>query len=1120
MSFHQNFTKEFSKAIRDRGDVYYHSGLVTIVRDSAHELNALVRGTRTYGVTLFWLDAKSVVAECSCPYFNQSSFCKHIWATLVAIGEDGSAFTAGLNPKQSVTLCDAQILDQDDEGFIGDELYQPFEQVQPLDQDHFGPPTAQQPPISSRNWREYLSQMKRLQAAAPPSIQDLLTPTTSVLIHYILSAPNDDILCVSFYQLETSGEEKKLTSITIADNPDTWRFTAEDRQLLLRLWVSNRQPAAAEWEPDGSPHGVNAEDATPYFLLDSLGSEDLLAALTRTGRCYWVNDDDGGLEQAKVLHWDGDQTWKFALDLQHNGPGGGRPGYSLRGFLHRGSATVDLKDLSCLQFGGVGVYEDRLLRIDDANGAFFQWMKLLYQTGQLDIYARDVDAFISDFYELAETPSLTWPENFPWRWEDHYDPVPRMVIRNLAETGSPKNRDLRANLWFDYGPGASFQLRDNRTKEAVVEDHTVIPRQHDKEVAYLKQLTEHGISFADNRDWDMTFAWDRLKDLCQEFSQRGWVVEAEGRQLRAARTLNGHVASSGIDWFDVTVQADFAGNVVGLPRLLRASAEGQNLILLDDGSFGLLPEEWLQRFGPLARLGKQDPNGADKIRLQKSQGLFLNPLAEEFDFTVDRNFAKLREQIKSFNGIQPQHPTRGFQGELRDYQRDGLAWLHFLRDFGFGGCLADDMGLGKTVQVLALLHDYKQKLRAENRRPSLVVVPKTLMYNWQQEAKTFTPRLKVALYEGSRRDELLEDLASYDFVLMTYGILRQDIALLADYTFAYVILDEAQAIKNFQAQTAQASRHIQAEHRLVLSGTPVENHLGELGSLFEFLNPGMFGSKGVKELGRLRKSEQLTPLIQGLKPLILRRTKEQVLTELPGKVEQTLYCELTGRQRKDYHQMRDFFRESLKEKVADQGLERSSMHVLQALMRLRQAACHPGLIDPKRAGASSSKLDLLCHQIEELTEQGHKALVFSQFTKLLAIVRAQLDKRGISYEYLDGRTRKREDKVARFQTDESCQVFLISLKAGGVGLNLTAADYCFILDPWWNPAVEMQAVDRIHRIGQKNQVFAYRVIAKDTVEEKIIELQKQKKELSDAIITADGGFLRSMTADDLEMLLS
>jgi SNF2 family DNA or RNA helicase len=476
-----------------------------------------------------------------------------------------------------------------------------------------------------------------------------------------------------------------------------------------------------------------------------------------------------------------------------------------------------------------------------------------------------------------------------------------------------------------------------------------------------------------------------------------------------------------------------------------------------------------------------------------------------------------RSELKKFAGIDAADPPAAFQGELRGYQREGLGWLHFLRKFGFGGCLADDMGLGKTVQVLA-------HLAGRRRGSTLIVVPRSLVFNWKQEAARFAPKLKVLDHTGTLRERSTTAFKDYNLILTTYGTLRRDAALLAEFPFDTCVLDESQAAKNANTDTAKAVKLIQANHRLALSGTPIENHLGELWTLFDFLNPGMLGHAALfgSEAGSLRTPAPETRAFfaQALRPFILRRTKEQVAKDLPEKTEQTIFCDLELEQRKLYDELRDHYRLSLLATVDELGLKRTKIQVLAALLRLRQAACHPGLIDRELAAGDCAKLDVLLPQLHEIAEEGHKALVFSQFTSFLAIVKDRLDQAGVCYEYLDGKTRDRAARVERFQTDPACKLFLISLKAGGVGLNLTAADYVFLLDPWWNPAAEAQAIDRTHRIGQTKPVFAYRLIAKGTVEEKVLELQKSKRELADSILGGDDRLITELKREDLELLLS
>jgi SNF2 family DNA or RNA helicase len=442
------------------------------------------------------------------------------------------------------------------------------------------------------------------------------------------------------------------------------------------------------------------------------------------------------------------------------------------------------------------------------------------------------------------------------------------------------------------------------------------------------------------------------------------------------------------------------------------------------------------------------------------------------------------------------------------------------------------MGLGKTVQVLALLSGRRLGKKKDDPGPSLVVVPRSLVFNWRQEAARFTPELRVLDHTGSARNRDSLAPGGEHLIITTYGTLRQDIAQLREVEFDYVILDEAQAIKNATTASAKAARLLRGRHRLALTGTPIENRVEELWSLFEFLNPGMLGtSAAFKALARLRpktprhtgpthEASELPLIARALRPVILRRTKARVAPELPPKVEQTLMVELEPAQRRIYDDLLVHYRRSLLPYVDKMGMARSQIKILEALLRLRQAACHPALIAKTRDDAPSAKLDVLVPMLEEAAVEGHKSLVFSQFTSFLALLRERLDEKNMDYAYLDGATQNRQSIVERFQDDLACRVFLISLRAGGHGLNLTAAEYVFLLDPWWNPAVEAQAIDRAHRIGQQQHVIATRLVARDTIEEKILELQRSKRELADAILSEDRGALSLIGREELELLLS
>ncbi|WP_436714882.1 DEAD/DEAH box helicase [Roseiconus lacunae] len=625
---------------------------------------------------------------------------------------------------------------------------------------------------------------------------------------------------------------------------------------------------------------------------------------------------------------------------------------------------------------------------------------------------------------------------------------------------------------------------------------------------------------------NVTLAPSDFLRFVETMQNAGWEINAQGAPLRQASNFRASVTTSDVDWFDLDGEVEFNEQSVALPTLLQAIGNGQQTIQLDDGSVGMIPIQWLSKFGGIE---KSAESVDDKLRFHRSQGLMLDLLLSEVeDVDFDRNYLKFLKQIKSFTGIKAANSVKSFRGDLREYQRLGLGWLKFLNQLGCGGCLADDMGLGKTIQVLAMLESRRKRRtgKDEIRKPSIVVVPKSLVFNWIEETQKFAPKLIIRNHTGPERkldwDAFLANPQSADVVLTTYQTMRIDIEKLRQLDYDYAILDEAQAIKNPKSQVAKASRILRAEHRLAMTGTPVENHLGDLWSIFDFLNPGMLGrtptTRQLPDMQDDSEREQVRLISQSLRPFILRRTKSEVLTELPEKIEQTLACSMSPKHQKLYNELRDHFRMMLSQKVEEVGLKKAKIHVLAALMRLRQAACDPRLVDPN-SKVRGSKVEELIERLDELMQEGRKTLVFSQFTSLLHLVKKDLRAKGWDYEYLDGQTTSREAKVKRFQSDDDCKLFLISLKAGGTGLNLTSAESVFILDPWWNPATEAQAIDRAHRMGQTRCVNAYRMICKDTIEEKIIELKRSKQQLADAIIGEDKSLISQLTADDLHALL-
>lgn len=543
--------------------------------------------------------------------------------------------------------------------------------------------------------------------------------------------------------------------------------------------------------------------------------------------------------------------------------------------------------------------------------------------------------------------------------------------------------------------------------------------------------------------------------------------------------------------------------------LLSAWRNNRSLVPLMDGGYAPLPARWLQEHGPLLAelLEARDVDG----RVERNATAALVELLEDTRGEVPPDLRRLRTWLEGGEGLPDVPPPDGIRADLRPYQRAGFQWLRFLRDMDLNGILADDMGLGKTVQSLVAMVD------AGGRH--LVVAPTSVLSNWVNEAKRFAPGLKVNLYHGP--DRTLDPTA--DLTLTSYALLRLDRDLLAQTEWTYFVLDEAQNIKNARSQTARSACALRSHHRLCLTGTPVENRLEELWSLFRFLMPGLLGSEKAFrdrfvrpiEAGDIKAREQLRSRV---KPYVLRRLKQQVATELPPLTEIVIRCPLEEPQRRVYDTVRMAARADVQRALAEAG-RASTMQVLEALLRMRQACCDPSLLPGDiGADAGAAKLDVMEELLVELVSEGHKALVFSQWTSLLDRAQERLAALGITWARLDGSTRNRQDVIDTFQADDGPPVFLLSLKAGGTGLNLTAADYVLHLDPWWNPAVERQATDRAHRIGQDKPVVSYKLIAEGTVEERILDLQDAKRDLAEAAIGAEGGFVKALSADELRSL--
>ncbi len=1154
MSLAEAVRSEFSTKDRQRGEAYLRGRRVKLLASTETGCRFSVQGSaRTpYDVDLDWSELPDgVEGVCSCPQFEEAGICKHVWAALCTADKLGLTPTSGLpqevdfyTPETWTAPYEDEDDYDDDEGDVGRSSFAMIQQMaknllDPLRQRMGGrsnqPPAKnkaagkvaktpawhsgvlQEPPRSTRN------------LTTQRNWEQLGTQKTTRLV-YLLNLEetrrhSQVVVDVGVQAQLKNGGWGKLQSHGLFHNKIS-ELAPEDRELCRALLG---QESGSEYEYSYS-YGRNYASPSRYRIGADVQAE-LLPKLCASERfCIDNVRTNTTATEPITMKWlpDGPLEYQIVATAEPK-----KKQWRLRGeFLWAGAPMKESLPLIIMQHGLCIGYDWIGLWNHHCD---FRWVCALSEQEEMIVPFADRQAFLTELWRSGQPPAIVGDSALALGTEVG-QPLPRLEVypnpelpKNAPRFEQARANELYADVKFAYGDRlVAPESVDQAWFESDVPHVTV--RNIEREGELLAEISALGVShrrvdyYSKNKAGNIQFPTKKLSEIVETLVARGWHVSAENALFRKLGEFKQSV-TSGVDWFDLETTLDFDGVSASLPQLLAALKQGEKYVTLDDGTRGLLPQEWLERVRrrwrssakwPTANCGSSRRRRCSWMR----SSLHARMRCSSSAMSTSVHCAKLQ----SFSGVQPSEPSETFRGELRPYQQLGLGWLEFLAEHRLGGCLADDMGLGKTVQVLARLEQRRLELveRPEERRPSLAVVPKSLVYNWKLEAEKFAPELNVIDYHGNDRKARCGDFTQHDLVVTTYGTMLRDIDALRKQPFDYVILDESQAIKNATSQSAKAVRLLDGRHRLAMSGTPVENHLGELWSLFEFLNPGMLGrSEAFRGLGRNGGDPaQMELLRRGIAPFLLRRTKGQVLADLPAKTEQTMYCDLEPAQRKLYNQLRDHYRASLLKTVTTAGIKKSQIQVLEALLRLRQAACHPGLLDPKQLKKPSAKLDTLFEQLDEVVEEGHKVLIFSQFTSLLAIVKQQLDAKKITYEYLDGKTRNRQQKVDRFQTDAKCPLFLISLKAGGVGLNLTAADYVYLLDPWWNPAVEAQAIDRAHRIGQEKPVFAYRLIARDTVEDKILELQTRKRDLADAIIAADGGLVSQMTAEDLQLLLS
>jgi superfamily II DNA or RNA helicase len=1063
----------FSTAVQAEGRSLFSQGLVTLLEVQAKRIAARVGGRidneASDEVTLE-LGSQNVKAQCQCLCWHEGVPCPHMWAAILAA--DGNTHGQNKQRTQKTTPLPLDVPPApagDDDPVLPPMPYTPYDQ----------------------SWYPLLFPQDATVGYSQPAVG-------ASFIAYTLHVDKGQVrVSVAKHRVLKSGKLGKAARVDpaiIYDPEIHWR----DRDILsLMLGASLQQEM-------GYPRSIYGYRSNIFEELrpDVSTLSRLLPELVATRRCSVAVK--GEVLVPRLLSG-GTSRLKWITDSD-------APGRKTSGLVYQARLEIQDQDIDFDQVDTffstrpvMFLHGDFLYSLPGVN---FEWVtSMRRRKGRLTVPKTQMPELIQTLLEDPAPPNIAVPPSMlpTLRRDVAITPCLELTLRQNA---------VQTQVWFDY-EGKEVLWEDPRSNLLDTESWAVTARDHDREQALLKPVHELGLDTFDEESVPLDKIWAGLDVLATQ----GWVLRGRDKRRIQAGRVSGLRVSSGVDWFELDGGVDFDGVVVPLPEVVRSYLRGESIIELGNGQTGILPRQWLEQHARMLELGTAGRKKDQTLRFHTAHARLLDELLQECP-DQPRDFLELRDRLKSFAGVTPPPPPLGFVGRLRPYQHDALGWFEFLASFGFGGILADDMGLGKTIQALAWMTLLKEK----GGGPHLVVGPTSLLFNWRDEAARFAPDLRVLIHAGQGRSGQKKLFQNHDLVLTTYGLLRRDVELLRKTKWTCLVLDESQAIKNPDSQTAKAARLLPAEHRLCLSGTPLENRLDELWSQMQFLNPGLLGSRQSFDARFVKPMAQgdtkACELLQhSIKPFVLRRTKEAVAKDLPDKQETIIRCEMPTAQAGIYERLHAHYRAEILAAVETKGIAQSQIKVLEGLLRLRQAACHPALVGDKDAG--SGKLDELLRMVGDVVREGHKALVFSQFTKFLELIRKSFKEAGIEHEYLDGRTplKSREKRVAAFQSPDGPPVFCISLKAGGVGLNLTAADYVFIMDPWWNPAVEAQAVNRAHRIGQDKNVFAYRLISQGTIDEKVLALQQEKKDLADTLMDGATSSIGALTREDLERLL-
>lgn len=1085
---------EFEVTIRMRGFDYFRSRAVKLASVSEFEAQFEVTGTQLYNVSLDWSAVSqraSIKASCSCAYFIAGSNCKHLWATLLEMDRGGLNMKIPGSETLALSNQFAVFSPPPPEPVI-ETVYQEESDDEPMFSE-------------TSSWKSFF--INRTEVPSESQLQKPLNPATRLRKRYAIFILNlEESRRKGRLVLELGFREKLKDGAWGVLKSAQWTVTEIDQysdpadQELIGLLLS---PANQINHYQGLPSGPQRRTPVHAALAD------LILQRLLQSKKFFLFPVSAEKEELSNVSFDLEK-WNFELTIKDEADV-----YVICGLLRRGDDTVELDHPTCLAVleSGHALLPDKVVCTDWKQ--HFQLARRL-RSIPLRVPKTEENELLEKLMTGTGLPPIHWPESLQW---PVHEIEPQAVARlRFFVPGKTERVWLEPVMHY-----RSFEVRPTSHEEYVFSfnDRTRLKRNWTTEkklMTALESLLVPEARLMNREKISSDFFKDSYFQVIQELLKKGWQVEIEQDKVIAADQMDWQMNSSGIDWFDLNAEFRFNQSQISLAQLLSSRQKGEKFVRLESGEWGLLSNEWVTKLDYLLEAGTAQKDGV--LRFPKSALPLFKPWLDELpSLKIGDDLVKALKHLDQLTAPVAAETPKKFKGELRAYQAEGVGWMQALAAIQFGGVLADDMGLGKTIQVIAFLLSQEKSRQA----PALIVVPKSLIFNWQNEMSRFAPSLSVINFTGSARGALKP--GAKDIVLTTYHTLRQDIEKFAPVPFHAVFLDEAQNIKNPSSQIAQAVYQLQSQHRWALTGTPIENSLRDLFSILHFTNPGLIPNRVAKTFGDAKAGavpkENLDRLARAVRPFLLRRTKDDVLKDLPDKSEQILFCDLEDEQKQHYESLRHHYRLSLKKQIASSGLNKSKMHVLEALLRLRQASCHSALIEKKYMDTPSAKVSILIERLKEIASAGHKALVFSQFTSFLNLCKKPLTEAGLIFEYLDGRTRDREERVTRFNTDTSCSVFLISLKAGGVGLNLTSADYVFLLDPWWNPAVETQAIDRAHRIGQTKKVMAFRLVSRGTIEEKILELQAEKRSLIQSVIgEGEQSLLKGLTPADLEILLS